>query len=193
MCLHFTMKEILTWFSTWRRITILLQITMIYMIFQFKTAQNLVADHYVRDFLHNFPIWGGAKFRYRALWNIFWNYLLFKAPENVVVVHYERDFGMIFYFEATRNLVAEHYVRDFDITFYFKADQNMVAEHHERDFDMIFHFMLTQNLVEDILSSKQDRFIGPALMRMNKNKFSLILDNFTAFTRKKTRRWKISS
>ena len=56
---------------------------------------------------------------------------------------------------------------------------------------MIFHFMLPQNLVEDILSSKEDRLIGLAFMTMNKNRFNLVLDNFTAFTRKKTRRLKI--
>ena len=40
---------------------------------------------------------------------------------------------------------------------------------------------------------KEDRLIGPALMAMNKNRFNLVLDNFTAFTRKKARRLEITS
>ena len=37
----------------------------------------------------------------------------YKAAQNLVVEHYERDYDMIFHYKEARNLVAEHYVRDF--------------------------------------------------------------------------------
>ena len=46
---------------------------------------------------------------------------------------------MTFYFKAAQNLVAEHYERDFDMTFHLKVAQNLVAEHYERDFNMIYY------------------------------------------------------
>ena len=35
---------------------------------------------------------------------------------------------------------------------------------------------------------EENRLNSPALMMMNKNRFNLVLDNFTVFTRKKARR-----
>ena len=71
-------------------------------------------------------------------------------------------------------MIVEHYER-FDIIFHFKAAQNLVAEHYERDFDMIFHLMK---------EVKEIRLTGPALMMINKTRFSLdyansVRDNFT--------------
>ena len=41
---------------------------------------------------------------------------------------------MIFHYKAAQNLVAEHYERDFDLIFRLIADQNLVVEHCEWDF-----------------------------------------------------------
>ena len=48
------------------------------MIFHFKTTQNLVAEHFVRDFEIIF---------------------YYKADQNLVAEHYERDFDTIFHFK----------------------------------------------------------------------------------------------
>ena len=53
------------------------------MIFYFKAAQHLVADHYIRDFDMIFK---------------------FIAAQNLVAEHYERDFDMIFYFKGDSKL-----------------------------------------------------------------------------------------
>ena len=37
------------------------------MIFHFKEAQHLIAEHYER-FWHDFPLYGGSKRGFRALW-----------------------------------------------------------------------------------------------------------------------------
>ena len=56
---------------------------------------------------------------------------------------------MIFHYKAAQNLVAEHYERDFDLIFRLKADQNLVIEHCEWDFYMIFHFKEAEHLVAE--------------------------------------------
>ena len=38
---------------------------------------------------------------------------------------------MIFHYKAAQNLVAEHYERDFGFIFCLKADKNLVVEHCE--------------------------------------------------------------
>ena len=38
---------------------------------------------------------------------------------------------------------------------------------------------------------KEDRLTGLALMAMNKNRFNLVLENITVFTRKKARRFNL--
>ena len=45
---------------------------------------------------------------------------------------------MIFHYKAAQNLVAEHYERDFDLMFRLKADQNLVVEHCEWVFTWFF-------------------------------------------------------
>ena len=60
------------------------------MIFHFKTAQNLVAEHYERDFDLIFRL---------------------KAEQKLVVEQCELDFYMIFHFKEAQYLVAEHYER----------------------------------------------------------------------------------
>ena len=54
------------------------------MTFHFKVAQNLVAEHYDRDFEIIFH---------------------FKAVEKVVAEHYERDFDMVFHFKWLNTLL----------------------------------------------------------------------------------------
>ena len=58
------------------------------MIFHFKSAQNLVGEHYERDFDLIFRL---------------------NADQNLVVEHCEWDFYMIFHFKEAEHLVAEHY------------------------------------------------------------------------------------
>ena len=36
------------------------------------------------------------------------------TAQNVVAVHFERNFDMIFHFNAAKNFVAEHEERDFE-------------------------------------------------------------------------------
>ena len=154
--------------------------------------------HYVRDFdiifhlalckrfWHNFSTW------LQSTMKDFHMIFHFNAAENVVAEHYEWDFDKIFHFKAAQNVVALHYERDFDMNFSFKTAQHLVAEDHERDFEIIFHFMVALNLVRSTVWKKMG-WLGPALMTMNNNRFNLVLDSFTVFTRKKARRWKISS
>ena len=41
------------------------------MIFHFTVAQNLVAAHFMKEILHDFPLYSGAKLGCRALCKIF--------------------------------------------------------------------------------------------------------------------------
>ena len=77
------------------------------MIFHFKAAQNLVAEHehYVRDF------------------DMIFHY---KEAQNFIAEHYVIDFDMIFHITAAQNMVEEHYQRDFDMIFHFKACRTLV-------------------------------------------------------------------
>ena len=116
----------------------------------------------------------------------------FKTAQNLVAEHYKRNFDMIFHYMRLRTqLAAEHYVRDFYMIFQFKVAQNFVAEHNEIVFEIISSLKRLKTWLQSTM--KEDRVIGPALMAMDKNRFNLVLDNFTAFTRKKARRLKISS
>ena len=78
----------------------------------------MVAEHYVRDIDMVF---------------------YYKAAQNLIAEHNERDIIWFSTIERFKNLVAEHYVRDIDMIFHYKAAQNLAAEHYVRDIDMIFH------------------------------------------------------
>ena len=85
--------------KTWLQNTIIIEF---YIIFHYKGAQNLVAQHYERDFDLIFCL---------------------KADQNLVVEHCEWDCYMIFHFKEAEHLVAEHYERfwhDFSTLWWLK-------------------------------------------------------------------------
>ena len=51
---------------------------------------------------------------------------------NILILTFKLILTMIFHFKAAQNLVAEHYERDFDTIFHFMVAQNVVAEQYER-------------------------------------------------------------
>ena len=64
--------------------------------------------------------------------------------QNVVAVHYEKDFDMIFHFNVAKNFVAEYDERDFDMIFHLKLEtaENFVGLQHERDLGFSHDFPL---------------------------------------------------
>ena len=80
------------------------------MIFHYKAAQKLVAEHNERDFDLIFRL---------------------KPDQNLVVEHCEWYFYMIFHFKEAEHLVAEHYERfwhDFSTLWWLKTWLQSIME-----------------------------------------------------------------
>ena len=79
------------------------------MIFLYKAAQNLVAEHYETNFDLTFRL---------------------KTDQNLVVEHYEWDFYMIFHFKEAATLGCRALWKILTRFLHFMVAQNVVAEHY---------------------------------------------------------------
>ena len=114
------------------------------LIFQFRTAQNVVAYSTMKEIL---TLLFTCSWRHLKTWldsnikGIFTRFSTLRSLKKLVAEHYERNFDMNFLFMAPQILIAEHCERDFDMIFNVKAAQNFAAERHGIDFDRIFLIM----------------------------------------------------
>ena len=138
------------------------------MIFHFKIAENLVAEHYERDFELIFPFnfKGSSKLRCRALWNRFWH-----------------DFPLYWQLKSWLQSTLKE-----SLTCFFHLRRLKISL--QSTMKKILTWFSTLWRLKSLLqiTMNEDRLTWLALMTMNKNRFTLddaVLDNFT---RKKTRR-----
>ena len=81
------------------------------MIFHLKAAQNLIAEHYRRDFDMIF-------------------HLKLETAQNLVGLQHERDFHMIFHFKKSQKISCRAQ-GNFDMNFLFMAPQILISEYYE--------------------------------------------------------------
>ena len=149
------------------------------MILPFKTVQNLVAEHYERDFdlilhfkisqesrlgcralwmifWHDFPLQSGSKHFCRVLWKRFSNYFSLQNGSNLIAGYYEGDFDMIFHFKAAKNLVSEHYEIDFFLISSFRRlefDCRVLWRRFSNYFSLQMAQIWLQGTMKEILTS----------------------------------------